>query len=149
MPAAQPTPLAVVSSPHQQQLIGHIYTYKFDRSFGFLFGANGASYFFHRSAIIDEELLDQLENLIEPNLKPTEQIPGTFEIAQGPKGSLAVSLSLYRKVHDIFDMACDYANAGEYAKAVTQLKTVLARDPDHAGAGGLRGKWRESGKTVA
>ncbi len=150
LPAAQPTPLATVSSPqpHPQQLIGHIYTYKFDRSFGFLFGANGASYFFHRSAIIDEELLDQLEDLSEPNLKPTEQIPVTFEIAQGPKGSLAVSLSLYRKVHDIFDMACDYANAGEYAKAVTQLRTVLARDPDHAGARGFLDKWTEFAQTA-
>jgi tetratricopeptide (TPR) repeat protein len=148
LPAAQPTPPAAVSSPHPQQLIGHIYTYKFDRSFGFLFGANGASYFFHRSAIIDEELLDQLENLTEPNLKPTEQIPVTFEIAQGPKGSLALSLSLYRKVHDIFDMACDYANAGEYAKAVTQLRTVLARDPDHAGARGFLEKWTEFAQTA-
>ena len=150
LPATQPTPLAAVSSPqpHPQQLIGHIYTYKFDRSFGFLFGANGASYFFHRSAIIDEELLDQLEDLSEPNLKPTEQIPVTFEIAQGPKGSLAVSLSLYRKVHDIFDMACDYANAGEYAKAVTQLRTVLARDPDHAGARGFLDKWTEFAQTA-
>ena len=158
LPAAQPTTLSAVSpaqplqpqpyQPHPQQLIGHIYTYKFDRSFGFLFGANGASYFFHRSAIIDEELLDQLEDLSEPNLKPTEQIPVTFEIAQGPKGSLAVSLSLYRKVHDIFDMACDYANAGEYAKAVTQLRTVLARDPDHAGARGFLEKWTEFAQTA-
>ncbi len=148
--AAQPRPLAAVSSSqlHPQQLIGHIYTYKFERSFGFLFGANGASYFFHRSAIIDEELLDQIEDLSEPNLKPTEQIPVTFEIAQGPKGPLAVSLSLYRKVHDIFDMACDYANAGEYAKAVTQLRTVLARDPDHAGARGFLDKWTEFAQTA-
>jgi tetratricopeptide (TPR) repeat protein len=156
LPATQLTTLSAVSpaqpaqpyQTHPQQLIGHIYTYKFDRSFGFLFGANGASYFFHRSAIIDEELLDQLEDLTEPNLKPTEQIPVTFEIAQGPKGSLAVSLSLYRKVHDIFDMACDYANAGEYAKAVTQLRTVLARDPDHAGARGFLEKWTEFAQTA-
>ncbi len=147
LPAAQTVPLPMIpQSP--QQLIGHIYTYKFDRSFGFLFGANGASYFFHRSAIIDEDLLEQLESLTEPNLRPTEQIPVTFEIALGPKGSLAVSLSLYRKVHDIFDMALDYANAGEYAKAVTQLRTVLARDPEHAGARGFLDKWTEFAQTA-
>ena len=134
--------------PAAQQLIGHIYTYKFDRNFGFLFGANGGSYFFHRSAIIDEDLLERLEDLTEPNLRPEEQIPVTFEIAQGPKGPLAVSLSMYRKVHDIFDMALDYANAGEYAKAVAQLRTVLARDPDHAGAREFLDKWSGFAQTA-
>lgn len=143
---AQSPPLPV--QPAAQQLIGHIYTYKFDRSFGFLFGANGGSYFFHRSAIIDEDLLERLEDLTEPNLRPAEQIPVSFEIAQGPKGPLAVNLSMYRKVHDIFDMALDYATAGEYAKAVAQLRTVLARDPDHAGAREFLDKWSEFAQTA-
>src|SRR5579883_179392 len=124
-----------------QQLLGHIYTYKAGRNFGFLFGPNGMNYFFHRSAILDEDLLEHLESLTEPVLKPTEHIAVTFEIMQGPKGLVAVNLAPYRKIEDIFETAYEYADAGEYAKAVNQVRSVLARDPEYPGAQEAYERW--------
>ena len=126
-----------------QQMKGYIYTYKIGRNFGFLFGTDGGSYFFHRSAILDEDLLERLESLDEPNLRPSDHIPVTFEITQGAKGPLAVGLSLYRKTEEILALAEQYANAGEYAKAVTQVRAVLARDPEYRGAQEAYERWNQ------
>lgn len=126
-----------------QQLQGYIYTYKIGRNYGFLYGSDGGNYFFHRSAVIDEDLLDRIEELEEPFLRSGEQIPVIFEIAQGPKGPLAVGVSLYRSVDEIFEMAYAYADEGEYAKAVTQVKRVLTLDPEYPGASGVYEKWSE------
>lgn len=69
---------------------GAIYTYKAKGSYGFLYGANGDNYFFHRSAVSDIDLLAYLEQIDEKPLSDSKRIPVYFEIAQGPKGPLAV-----------------------------------------------------------
>ena len=53
----------------------------------------GTKYFFHRSAIIDDDLYENIRNL---NLG--EKIPVVFETAQGQKGPLAIGISMYISV---------------------------------------------------
>ena len=122
--------------PHQPQ--GYVYTYKSWRNFGFIEGVDGGNYFFHRSAISDDELFDSIQNLATG-----ERIPVVFETAQGPKGPLAIGITLYRTIEEMFMRATDYANDGEYSKAITQIKKVLEFDPDYPSAQEYSEKWRE------
>ena len=102
------------------QLQGNIYTYKKSRNYGFLRGTDGQNYFFHRSAVIDEDLLIQIENLDEKTLGSNEQIAATFEATHGPQGLVAVNVSLHQMADQAFERAITYANNGDYIKAVTQ-----------------------------
>lgn len=126
-----------------QQPGGYIYTYggrdKYgrERNFGFLRDLKGDKYFFHRSAVIDDTLLNKLNNFTG------KQIPVVFETAEGPKGPLAIQISLYRTIDELFKLANDHANEGEYAKAITQIKQVIAFNPDYPHAQELYEKWRE------
>ncbi|RLA94533.1 MAG: DNA-binding protein, partial [Deltaproteobacteria bacterium] len=121
-----------------QQPQGHIYTYKRDRNFGFLRDLKGNKYFFHRSAIIDEMLLNRLANFT-----PGEQIPVVFDKAQGPKGPIAIQISLYRTIDEMFGLAVDYAESGEYSKAIAQIRQVLRFNPNYPNANEFYERWRE------
>ena len=77
-------------------------------------------YFFHRSAIIDETLLDELDKQTS-----AVKIEIMFEPAVGPKGPLAIQISKYRTIKELFEIAEKYADAGEYPKAIAHIKKVL------------------------
>ncbi|MBI1925421.1 tetratricopeptide repeat protein [Candidatus Poribacteria bacterium] len=117
---------------------GYIYTYRRNKGFGSLQDLKGNDYFFHRSAIVDEILLNQLNNLTLGN-----QIPVVFEPTAGPKGPLAIQISLYQTIDELFKLATDYANDGEYPKAIEQIKRVLALNSEYPQAQELHEKWRE------
>ncbi len=117
---------------------GYIHTYKSDKKYGFLRGADGKSYFFHRSAVSDDDLFNQIKDLA-----PGKQIPVTFEIAQGPKGPLAIGVALYRTIDQMFTRATEYADEGDYPKAIAQIKKVLDLNPDYPSAREYYEKWRE------
>ncbi len=117
---------------------GHISTYKRDRNFGFLQDSSGTRYFFHRSAIIDDVLFNRLNNLTWG-----EKIPVIFETAQGPKGPIAIQISLYRTTDEMFKLAIDYADDGDYSKAIAQIKRVLVDNPNYSNAKELYEEWRE------
>jgi tetratricopeptide (TPR) repeat protein len=121
---------------HQPQ--GYISTYKPDRNFGFLRGIDGEDYFFHRSAISDDELFNKVRDLV-----PGKQIPVIFEAAQGPKGPVAIGVTLFRTVGEMYARATEYANDGEYSKAIAQVRKVLDLDPEYPGAQESYEKWRE------
>ena len=116
---------------------GHVYSYK--GKFGFLRDQDGQEYFFHGSAVIDVGLLPRLKNLL-----PGQKIPVTFQLAQGPKGdTIAVSVSAFRTVDEIYNLALRYADEGEYHMAISQIKKVLAIEPKNQEALSLYEKWRE------
>jgi tetratricopeptide (TPR) repeat protein len=117
---------------------GDIYTYDSQRIFGFIRGSDGIEYLFHRSAVIDEELLRRINNL-----QGNKKIPVIFEPAQGAKGALAIGVSLYRTIEQLFNLAIQYANDGDYSKAIAQARKVLALNPDYPEAQQLHEKWRE------
>jgi len=130
------------TSLHQQEihrhLKGHIYNYIPDRGFGFLHGVDGKKYFFHRSAISDDDLIDQIRYL-----SADKQIAVVFETAKGSKGPLAIGITMYRTTEEMFALATEYANDGEYPKAIAQIKRVLQLEPEYPNVQELYERWRE------
>lgn len=123
-----------------QQLRGAVYSYKHDNGFGFLRDKNGAEYFFHHSAV-DRTLLDQIKTL-----QYGDEIPVNFELGQGQKGDrdiIAVVVSPYYTIEDLFELAKRYADDGNYSLAISQIRKVLAIEPDNSKAIELYDKWRE------
>lgn len=125
-------------SPSLRQPQGNIYIYKPSRNFGFLKDRTGNNFFFHRSAIIDPTLYDRLKNL-----NVGEQIPVTFEPAEGPKGPLALRVALYRTVEELFELANACAEDGDYSRAIGYIRQVIERDMEYSDAQTLYDKWRE------
>lgn len=129
---------APVVQERQRVRQGHINKYDPVRSFGFLRGEDGNTYFFHRSAVSDDDLLVQLQRF-----QPGQQVQVTFDMAQGPKGPLAIGVTPYRTIEEMFKRAVDYAGEGEYPKAIAQIKKVLELDPSYPSAQENYEIWRE------
>jgi len=117
---------------------GLIYSFKQERNFGFLKGNDGNKYFFHITAVSDDDLLEQLRDF-----KPNKRIPVTFECSQGPKGPIAIRVMLHRSLDQTFQRAIEYANDGDYPKAVALVKRVLDANPNFPSAQESYDKWRE------
>ena len=127
-----------INIKNMPKLSGYIHTYKPDRNFGFLKDSYGTDYFFHGSAIIDDSLFNKLKNLFWEG-----KIPVVFEVTQGPKGPIAIQISLHRNIDVVVDLAKDYADTGDYSKAIAQIKKVLTDDPHNLNITKLYKKWRE------
>lgn len=121
--------------PITQLKKGRITDYRPERSFGFLRGENGTRYFFHRTAITDEKLIEQLRS-------GNVNFDVTFEHTDGPKGPVAVAVSLARSVNQLFQLAQEYAFNADYPKAIAQIKKVLNIEPDYPNARELHEMWR-------
>ncbi|WP_151729066.1 tetratricopeptide repeat protein [Thermogemmatispora aurantia] len=121
-------------------LRGNIFRYHENR-WGFLQGDDQRNYFFHRSAISDDDLLAELERLQGRPL--TNKIPVTFQARMSQRGPFAIDVARRRDVQQIFALAQDYANEGEYEKACAQARKVLDLDPEHAEARECYQKWLE------
>jgi len=118
---------------------GFIYSYKPDRNFGFLKENNsGETYFFHITAVSDDDLLEQLRDF-----SAGKQIPVTFEPSQGPKGPIAIRVTLHRTLDQMFTRATEYASEGDYPKAIALIKKVLEVNPNYSSAQEAYDKWRE------
>jgi len=117
---------------------GFISSYKRDRSFGFLKDNDGETYFFHITAVSDDDLLEQLRDF-----SPGKQIPVIFEPSQGPKGPIAIRVALHRTLDQMFTRAVEYANDGDYSKAIALVKKVLDANPNFPSAQDACEKWRE------
>jgi tetratricopeptide (TPR) repeat protein len=124
-----------------RQLHGSIGKFDANRGFGFVRGNDGQEYFFHRSAVVDEHLLEDLLHL--PGTHPVTPIPVLFSATHGSKGLLALNVSRQRDIQQIFDLAVNYANDGEYEKANAQIKLVLAQNPNYPQARAFYDDWRE------
>lgn len=117
---------------------GHIFSYFSDRGFGYLNSNTGQRYFFHRTAIIDPELHKKINNF-----DPANKIPVTFEPTEGPRGPLALRVTVYRTPDEILQIAITFADYGDYPIAIGYIRQLLERDPDHKKANDLYVQWRE------
>lgn len=117
---------------------GFIYSYRSDRSFGFLRDNAGETYFFHITAVSDDDLLEQLRDF-----SPGKRIPVIFEPSQGPKGPIAIRVTLHRTLDQMFTRATEYASEGDYPKAIALVKKVLEVNPNYPSAQEAYDKWRE------
>lgn len=121
---------------------GRVTRYLADRNYGFLRGENGTHYFFHRTAIMDEKLIEQLHS-------GNVGLDVTFEHTDGPKGPVAVAVSLARSIDQIFQLAQEYAFDADYPKAIAQIRKVLNIDPDYPDAQGLYELWRSYARNTS
>ncbi len=133
---SQRTKVAQTRTPQEPQ--GYIFTYNRTRDFGFIKDSSGKAYFFHRSAIIDPTLFERIVNL-----NVGDRIPVVFEPAQGPKGPLALKVALFRTDEELFAVANQCAENGDYSQAIGYIKQLLERDPLYPKAQELYEKWRE------
>jgi len=118
---------------------GFIIEYDHSKKFGFI--SDGKRwYFFHRSSIIDDDLLKILEKY---SSRKGMKLPVVFEKAQGIKGPVAVKVSKFREIGELYKLALKKAEAGEYPNAIYQIKKVLSIDPNYKDASNLLEKWRE------
>ena len=130
------TKVAKTEAPQNPQ--GYIYTYKRSRNFGFLRDLSGKNYFFHRSAIIDPTLFDKIIYM-----DVGDEIPVVFEPTQGPRGPLALKVALFRTNEELFNIAIQCAENGEYSQAIGYIRQLLERDTEYPKAQELYDKWRE------
>lgn len=117
---------------------GFIFSYKKELRFGFLNDEHGRRYFFHITAVSDDDLLEQLRDF-----SPGKSIPVSFESSQGPKGPIAIRVTLHRTVEQMFARAVEYANDGDYSKAIALVRKVLDSNPNFPSAQDAYEKWRE------
>lgn len=117
---------------------GFIFSYKRERNFGFLKGNDGEIYFFHITAVSDDDIIEQLLNF-----SSGKRLPVIFEPSQGPKGPIAIRVALHRTPDQMFARAVEYANDGDYPKAIALVKRVLDANPDFPSAQDAYEKWRE------
>lgn len=125
-------------SAGEQQMQPQGFIYELSQNFGFLRGADNEKYFFHRSALVDDDLLKRVVDV-----RRGQKIPVVFEVAQGPKGPIAVKIYLHRTPDEIFKRASEYADDGEYHKAIHYLKRLLDIDSAYPRAQELYEKWRD------
>ncbi|HWP47020.1 MAG TPA: tetratricopeptide repeat protein [Candidatus Limnocylindrales bacterium] len=122
---------------------GFIYSYKPERSFGFLKDNDGETYFFHITAVSDDDLLEQLRDF-----SVGKRISVTFEPSQGPKGPIAIRVTLHRTLDQMFARATEYASDGDYSKAIALVKRVLEANSNYPSAQEAYDKWREYARVI-
>lgn len=129
---SEPTPStdyadsAAGNDPSQQR--GTIKFYKSDKGYGFLKSdASGIDHFFHKSAVADDDILALLES------DAHALINVGFEAAEGPRGPIAIRVSLVKTPEERHTLAEKLLREGEYAKAAEQLKLVLIARPAYPG----------------
>ena len=119
---------------------GQLDTFFSERNYGFIRGKDGKDYFFHRSAVSDEELQ---EKILRFGTRNQEMILVEFETAEGSKGPIAIGITLPRTPKEMFRRAVEYAESGTYAQAIVHIKKVLSQNPEYPDAAELHEKWRE------
>ena len=117
---------------------GQISNYVIEREFGYIKDNKGRMVYFHRSAILDDELRDELTKK-----KDISGIKVQFEERASTKGLLAVSVTKLRTIRELYDLAKSYADLAEYEIAISQIKQVLAQKPGYEDAEQLLKIWKE------
>ncbi len=135
------------STPVQSQVQGQIVHYIPDKTYGFIDDGSShskrwGSHFFHRSSVVDDRLLQQLEDGTWTGL------PVVFQSVEGPRGKVALQISKERTPGEALDLARDYADQGEYSQAIAQVRRLLDRS-DFPEARVLHERWREFARLTA
>ncbi len=118
---------------------GFILNFFSNKGYGFICEEiDDNTYFFHISAIIDDELDRKLKKFTSD-----QKIDIYFEKSSSPKGLIAIKISLFRDIEESYKLAIKQANKGEYSLAISQIKNVLTLNPDYSNANELYLKYRE------
>jgi tetratricopeptide (TPR) repeat protein len=135
-----------VEAPHSDEsdkalpLTGRIYSYKQDRNYGFIRDSDDVEYFFHRSAIIDNDILNQLSNL---GWNEEVNVDVFFEKTFGPRGPIAIEITSPKTIDELLKKANDFADFGDYLNAINHIKQLISLDPQNLKAHELLEKWKK------
>jgi len=126
-----------IVSSELKLLKGFIYEYKKNRNFGFI-GIDNVddTYYFNLKEINDESLVIKLKSEV------IRKIPVYFRIKKVQKGPQAINIFSVRPIEEIFNLATEYYENGNYKAAITQIINVLSLDKNFPKANEFYQKWR-------
>ncbi len=118
---------------------GFILNYFGKKGYGFICEEiDDLTYFFHITAVIDDELNRKLKNYML-----NKKIDVYFEKSSSTRGLVAIKISLFRDIEESYKLAIKHADRGEYSLAISQIKNVLNLNPNYPEANELYLNWRE------
>ena len=126
----------VIQEVEDQPPQGYIFSYKSKRGFGFIRDQKGVDNFFHISAVIDPTLREELIHFTSGD------IPVDFRVNQGNKGPQAAQISRHRTIHELYELAEQAADTGDYAAAISYIKRVISINKNYLNAQENYKKWR-------
>lgn len=134
--------LSTVKKPNESLILGQIYKYLKRRGFGNIKDFDARDYFFHKSAIKDENLKKQLENF---DLNSTDLLID-FRFSETPRGLTAIEIYEHLTNTEIFKKAIVFAENGDYPAAIHQIKRLVDQDPRNKSYLDLYTKWQDYAK---
>lgn len=132
--------LALLKNGKSVSVHGRIYSYKTDRNYGFIADDDGIEYFFHRSAIVDNDILLQLSNI---PWNDEFSIDVIFEKTVGPRGPIAIEITSPKTIDELLTIANESANNGDYVAAISNIKHILFMDSKNSKARELFILWKK------
>lgn len=117
---------------------GIVDSYNSQTKIGFIKSDNNKYFQFDITAVFDDALREQLQNI-----SSNRQISVVFEPSQGLQGPVAIKVMLYRTIEEMFQLAIKYAEDGEYHKAISVVKKVLEVNPNYPLAQEKLETWRK------
>ena len=134
--------LSIVKKPNESLIPGQICKYLKARGFGQIKDFDAREYFFHKSAIKDDDLRKQLESF---RLDSTE-ILIDFRFSEYPRGLTAIEIYEHLTNTEIFKKASTFAENGDYSSAINQIKRLVDQDPRNKSYLDLYTKWQDYAK---
>ncbi|MBA1445583.1 MAG: tetratricopeptide repeat protein [Gammaproteobacteria bacterium] len=122
------------------QLIGKIHRFWNDRNYGFIINSEGTQYFFHATAITDENLRRRL--MTTADFPVSAEV--AFELGIGIKGDdVATDIQLIRSPAQLYEQAVSYANRGDYPSAIRYIQQLLEKDAGYPNAQAFHDKLKQ------
>jgi len=134
--------LSLLKKPNESLIPGQICKYLKARGFGQIKDFDGREYFFHKSAIKDDDLRKQLESF---RLDATELLVD-FRFSEFPRGLTAIEIYEHLTNTEIFKKASMFAENGDYPSAINQIKRLVDQDPRNKSYLDIYTKWQDYAK---
>ncbi|WP_321507684.1 tetratricopeptide repeat protein [uncultured Methanoregula sp.] len=134
--------LSIVKKPNESLIPGQICKYLKARGFGQIKDFDATEYFFHKSAIKDDDLRKRLESF---GLDSTDLLVD-FRFSEFPRGLTAIEIYEHLTNTEIFKKASMFAENGDYPSAINQIKRLVDQDPRNKSYLDLYTKWQDYAK---
>jgi tetratricopeptide (TPR) repeat protein len=124
-------------------LAGQIYKYNKEKRYGFIQDFEEKNYFFHKTAIKDDDLKKRLDNF---GVQPSGLLLIDFLFSESPRGLIAIEVFEHLTNEEIFKKATDFADFGDYSSALYQIRRLVNQDPRNKKYSDIFSKWQEYAK---
>jgi tetratricopeptide (TPR) repeat protein len=117
---------------------GSIYSYKYDRGFGFIRDTNGTERYFYYKDILDDGIRSQTNTVQWGN-----EIKVLFEPSTGSEGQYTACKMPYEIMDNIIRLAEAFYKEGSLPNAIFDIKEALSFEPENQRCKDLCKKWEE------